>query len=124
MRQASNNGANMTRNLKDVLDAYIECAIFADTPDGEDCSGPSPEFEKKAREDVEDFLSLVTERRIDSPEWTDEQFGHDFWLTRQHHGAGFWDRGHGAVGDTLTNWAQTYSTKYAYVGDDGLFYAD
>lgn len=21
-----------------------------------------------------------------------EQAGHDFWLTRQHHGAGFWDR--------------------------------
>ena len=23
---------------------------------------------------------------------TDEMIGHDFWLTRNHHGAGFWDR--------------------------------
>lgn len=34
---------------------------------------------------------------------TEEQNGHDFWLTRNHHGAGFWGRGydHG-VGNELT----------------------
>lgn len=31
-----------------------------------------------------------------------EQAGHDFALTRNHHGAGFWDRGYGEVGDLLT----------------------
>lgn len=28
--------------------------------------------------------------------------GHDFYLTRNRHGAGFWDRGMGIVGDKLT----------------------
>lgn len=31
-----------------------------------------------------------------------EQGGHDLWLTRNRHGAGFWDRGAGEVGDRLT----------------------
>lgn len=32
----------------------------------------------------------------------DAQAGHDFWLTRNHHGSGFWDRGLGEVGKQLT----------------------
>ena len=35
--------------------------------------------------------------------YTWEHVGHDFWLTSQGHGAGFWDRGLGEVGDTLTD---------------------
>lgn len=31
-----------------------------------------------------------------------ELFGHDFYLTREGHGAGFWDRGLGELGDYLT----------------------
>jgi hypothetical protein len=32
--------------------------------------------------------------------------GHDFWLTRNGHGAGFWDRGLGKIGDELTTAAK------------------
>lgn len=39
---------------------------------------------------------------------TDEQNGTDFWLTRNGHGAGFWDRGYGAVGERLTDAAHVY----------------
>lgn len=31
-----------------------------------------------------------------------EQIGHDLYLTSNHHGAGFWDRGLGELGDRLT----------------------
>lgn len=115
----------MIRDLNAVIGGYIECAIFADCPEGDRdrCTGPSPEFEAKAAADVADFLSLLEERGIDSSEWTDEQLGRDFWFTRQHHGTGFWDRGR-AAGQQLTDWAQTYATKYCYVSDDGLFDAD
>lgn len=34
--------------------------------------------------------------------------GHDFWLTRNGHGTGFWDRGMGAVGDALADAARIY----------------
>jgi len=36
--------------------------------------------------------------------------GHDFWLTRNGHGAGFWDRGLGAVGDRLTKHAKSFGS--------------
>jgi len=36
------------------------------------------------------------------------QCGHDFALTRNHHGAGFWDRGIGEVGRKLTEATHSY----------------
>lgn len=53
---------------------------------------------------------------------SDEQAGHDFWLTRNRHGAGFWDRGLGAVGDKLTEIAQSFGESDFYIGDDGQLY--
>jgi hypothetical protein len=52
----------------------------------------------------------------------DEHIAHDFWLTRNHHGAGFWDGDYGKYGDKLTAIAQTFSEVDLYVGDDGLIY--
>lgn len=37
-----------------------------------------------------------------------ESAGHDFWLTRNGHGAGFWGRGAGDVGDKLSDAAHVY----------------
>lgn len=51
-----------------------------------------------------------------------ERNGIDFWLTRNHHGAGFWDRGYGAVGDRLTDAAHAYGEADLYRGDDGKLY--
>lgn len=48
--------------------------------------------------------------------------GHDFWLTRNGHGAGFWDRGLGELGERLTAVAKPYSSAYVYVGGDGKVY--
>ena len=44
-----------------------------------------------------------TLRLVADENYTWEAIGHDFWLTSQGHGAGFWDRGLGEVGDTLTD---------------------
>lgn len=41
-----------------------------------------------------------------------EQVGHDFILSRNHHGAGFWDRGNGLVGDKLHDMATEYGDVY------------
>jgi len=45
----------------------------------------------------------------------DGQNGHDFWLTRNGHGAGFWDRGYGEVGEKLTKAAKAYREVYLSV---------
>lgn len=59
------------------------------------------------------------------------QFGHDLALTRNHHGAGFWDRGLGDAGDVLTDWAHSLGTLNVFHGHDsihtewhGMFHAE
>ncbi len=45
--------------------------------------------------------------------------GHNFWLTRNHHGTGYWDRELGSIGDRLTEASHAYGSFDLYVGDDG-----
>lgn len=49
---------------------------------------------------------------------TFNRHGHDFAFTRNHHGAGFWDRGYGEVGDRLTEAAEAYG-EHSILTDDG-----
>ena len=51
---------------------------------------------------------------------TAEQCGYDYWLTSCGHGAGFWDRGHGAPGQVLSD--ACCDSYDAYVGDDNKVY--
>lgn len=61
-----------------------------------------------------------------------EQFGHDMTLTRNHHGAGFWDRGLGEIGDVLTEWAHGLGSLHVFHGSgsihpdkwEGMFHAE
>ena len=61
---------------------------------------------------------------IDTAGGTDEQAGHDFWLTRNGHGAGFWDGDWPEpYADILTTGAKNYGEFQTYLGDDGKIYA-
>ncbi|KKN48353.1 hypothetical protein LCGC14_0653880 [marine sediment metagenome] len=54
----------------------------------------------------------------------DKQAGHDFWLTRNGHGAGFWDGDwNEPYGEMLTAGSKQYGEFQPYLGDDGLIYA-
>lgn len=49
---------------------------------------------------------------------------HDFWLTRNGHGAGFWDGDYPEdIGDALTAASKAFGECDLYIGDDGLIYA-
>lgn len=53
-----------------------------------------------------------------------EEFaGHDFWLTRNRHGTGFWDRGLAAVGKELTVKAHAYG-EVNVLGENGVIYVE
>jgi hypothetical protein len=56
-----------------------------------------------------------------------DSVGHDFWLTRNHHGAGFWDRDELDADDRgkkLTDIAHAFGEKDLVLGDDGLTYIE
>ena len=50
-----------------------------------------------------------------------QQIGHDFILTRNGHGAGFWDRGLGERGEVLSSFADSFGGVTAFVSECGNF---
>ena len=98
---------------------------------GEDCDAPlfhlnygRCDFTANAivtmGQEVGAFVNGCIDQRPDIFDGMDaEQIGHDFWLTRNGHGAGFWDRGLGERGDWLTAQCKPYGEADVYVGDDG-----
>lgn len=113
-------------NPQTVMKHYLIAALWSSTDEhGEPLDAVytvddiAPEAQAKALEDCTDFIEAHA-RQLSG--LSAEQIGHDFWLTRNHHGAGFWDRGLGALGQALTIAAHVYGGCDAYVGDDGQIY--
>lgn len=113
--------------LPDMVDAYVSCALWSTNDEAEDNGGEpldkrftradlSAETDVKMAQDCHAFWEACTDdlRLLDA-----EYVGHDFWLTRNGHGCGFWDREPGAVGDRLTEACRPFGEFDLYVGDDG-----
>lgn len=123
-------------NLDFFTRQYLETAFWTDEerlkeeaeemgfdPDEHDFEW-SMEAMDQAKEDCKAFRSDRTVELLDEAgAKDDEQNAHDFWLTRNHHGAGFWDRGYEEeYGRELTAIAERFGEKSTYLGDDGLIY--
>ena len=119
-----------TFNIDNITHHYAVCALWSSVDDdGEplDAVFTVDDIDAKTfngmRSDVEDFItsnaSALEQSGLDDP-----QIGHDFWLTRNHHGVGFWDRGlPDTIGDALTKASHAYGEVYLYAGDDGYIYS-
>lgn len=112
--------------------AYIEAALWSSNdesrPDGGDplnqnynVDDLSPETLIRVITDCSIFQSDARELLVESG-LSDEQAGHDFWLTRNGHGAGYWDHGLEDVWKKLTDLCKPWGTVDLYVGDDGKIY--
>lgn len=83
----------------------------------------SDETKRTLRSECIEFLSDNWELLCETPEsYTFSNAGHDFILTRNGHGAGFWDRGLGDIGKRLTEACEDCGSFNLYVGDDGVLY--
>jgi hypothetical protein len=78
----------------------------------------------KFQADNKDLLeqSYKQETNDSYREYTPERAGHDYWFTRQGHGVGYWDRGFGELGDSLSAAAKKTGEAYVTYGDDGKVY--
>lgn len=75
---------------------------------------------KKANDDCDKFVQNVGTllQMTGQNDWT--QHAHDFWLTRNGHGTGFWDRGYpGNVGQMLTEAAKSFGEINPFINDNG-----
>ena len=81
----------------------------------------SEESEKLMRADTDRFYEAnFQDLQNISGGWS--QAGHDYWLTRNGHGAGFWDLGHGAIGDKLTKYCEMCGPAHLSDGDTQVHY--
>ncbi len=123
--------------LNEFILGYVTCAIWASIGDDEqpldekyNSDDLAPETRKAMETDCEKFIAENETALGDyaeiigsHPEYTEsEKAGHDFWLTRNGHGTGFWDRGIGETGDKLTEASTGFGEVDLYVGDDGKLY--
>lgn len=133
--QAPNKRGAHRRNaqrLNEFQRGFLEAALWSSTDESDDSGGEpldknysiediAPETLAGLLKDCDDFCEANA--KLLARAGDDAQNGHDFWLTRCGHGAGFWDRGYGAVGDKLSDACKPYGNVDLYVGDDGKIYA-
>lgn len=126
-------------NTIEFTKAYTECALWSST----DSEGEPMDGYDLATETTNSFAAdcaAFLESNADDLSicgLSDSQAGHDFWLTRNRHGAGFWDRWRGCREEKkepgctceacackrLTEAAHVWGSVDLYLGDDELVYA-
>lgn len=131
--------------LDDMLDGYITCALWSTNDESRDDGGDplddnyGPEHLAeytldRMRVDCERFArenENTLRAAFDAPggvnggagrSWSNA--GHDFWLTRNRHGCGFWETPDWPEreGQVLTKAADAFGEFYLYVGDDGMIH--
>lgn len=120
-------------NLTQFTEAFIEALYFTDT--GTDTEiNENTELSDETRLDIEADCRSFWRRYgcfIMSEECTfcndttnPSQAGHDFALTRNGHGTGFWDGDWSDnYADMLTQGSKNYGQFDIYQGDDGKIYS-
>lgn len=114
--------------------AYLVCALWSSTDDeGAPLDANyqqwdiAPETLERMTADCEAFQAANAEL-LSASELSTEQQGHDLWLSRNGHGAGFFDRcsgtGNEAACDALQLLAKQCGEFDLYVGDDGKIYGN
>lgn len=124
--------------------AYVECALWSTNDESNDAGGNplddnytvfdiAPEtleamardcaaFQRDNEADLHACYGVMGPygARPGSP----ENAGHDFWLTRNGHGAGFWDGDWTEPqAERLTAASKVYGEVSLYIGDDGRIHS-
>ncbi len=112
-------------DIDEVLRHYLMAALWVEMDDNEEPLENNygiSDVDEKSKDRLRAMITTFVkenEEAIKSTGMTDDQLGHDIFLNQNRHGVGFWDRGYGDVGETLSNAARKLGEVYVEVGDDG-----
>lgn len=112
---------------KNALIQYLQTILWSSTDDegveldsNYEIEDFSPQALSKARLDLNNFWKTSKDLIVGEDEG---KVAHDFWLTRNGHGAGFWDGGYKkSKGEKLTKIAKQFGEITPYIGNDGKIY--
>lgn len=128
-RHRTNSIQTMIQELDAFTLGYIRCALWSSNDESDPLGSEyldecysiadiTPEDLQEMKSDCAAFQekckALLAESGLSA-----STAGNDFWLTRTHHGAGYWDRGLGDVGRKLTDAAKSWGDCDLFVGRDG-----
>lgn len=121
----------MNTKLDTFTKAYIECALWSSmdesTPSGGEPMDRNYSVKDIAPETLEKMVADCAKFQSENAELITPDLsraGHDFWLTRNGHGAGFWDGDWPEdAGKTLTAASKAFGQVDLYIGDDGQIYS-
>lgn len=120
-------------DVAEFADGYVDGILWANTyasdgadpePSDPDPAELSPRVLAELIDDARTFATdpdvaeLLARAAMIDPSYTPMSAGIDYALTRNGHGAGYWDRGLGDVGNELSEHASTYGS--AYILADGV----
>lgn len=112
----------MTSEQK-FINAYLEAALWSSTNDAGnflDNNYDADDIDAETRRKMEDDCRQFIMANAADIEHYYDQAGHDFWLTRNGRGAGFWDGDWPQeIGQRLTEASKKFKECALYVGDDG-----
>lgn len=116
--------------MQELIKAYFSTALFTSIDsltgnpldDEFSFSDISEETVQQTEKDISEFLNLCAAQGVAWNETNAHKLMHDFWLTRNCHGAGFWDGDYPVWGEKLTAIAHMFAEVDLYVGDDGKIY--
>ena len=123
------------RALDSFTQGYIEAAFFTSTgPDNAEEGLGEASFAEIAPASLTEVMAecakfqtdnaYLLERACERSDYDWHRAGVDYWLTRNGHGAGFWDRKElepDNLGDRLSDACRHHESNM-YRGDDGLIY--
>lgn len=121
----------MTTGFETFFHSFIETALWCSSDSNSD-SDTSLQNQNYSIDDIDP--NCLETLKTDCQLFFDENYskiqtnislaGHDFWLTSNRHGAGFWDGDwEKEIGQELTEESHKYSERNFYV-NDGVVYCD
>jgi hypothetical protein len=106
--------------LPEFIQAYTVALLWSSEEEGAIWDESMLSEQLKAKID-EDSRAFIVQAGLIGEDYKDA--GHDFALTRNYHGAGFWD-GDWVNGEVLTEIChKSFPQLDIYVGDDGKLYS-
>lgn len=116
--------------MNEDLQAYLEAALWSSLDDNDqpfdqnyDFGDIAPETIEQSKQDLHDFIQkAMAQGLIGEDDDVMAQLGHDFWLSRNHHGSGFFDGDWGQHGDALQALAGEFKELSPMLGGDGKIY--
>lgn len=115
---------------------YMETALWSSNDNSNERGGSpldenygvgdiAPQSIQKMEQDCAKFQTECSEllKMFYSFGYDEFHGGHNFWLNRNGHGAGFWDReGDKKILDALSNACERFGEEDLYIGDDNLIH--